>query len=199
MICDLDQVAAYFNVTEKAVRGWVAAGMPVQSLGTRGGARKKTTIALVDAVIWYFSQNHERLELDRARTRLASEQAEKARMENDLRRADLAEVSVIAMVIDDLVANARTNLLALPRKIAPELEGLNVQQREEAIEHPIKQCLEDLSSYRPKRPVGLDRRKDHAGPPKAPAKSHRKRVGRRKQGLKSRGKRRAGKVEDGAG
>jgi phage terminase Nu1 subunit (DNA packaging protein) len=140
----------------------------------------------------------ETIKWTRERTRLAAEQAEKTRMENELRRADLAEVSVIGMVVDDLVANAKTNLLALSRRIAPGLEGLNVREREEAISAQIRQCLEDLSSYRPQRPgarsVGRDHGKDHAQGAKATAAHDGERVGGRKPRVESRGKRRAGKV-----
>jgi phage terminase Nu1 subunit (DNA packaging protein) len=191
-------LAGIFCVTEKTIHDWTRNGMPVETPGSKGRGHSGG-YDLSQCVAWYFENNFERMELDRARTRLASEQAEKTRMENDVRRLDLAEVSVIATVVDDLVANAKANLLALARKIAPELEGLNAARREEVLEGQIKQCLEDLSAYRPGRPMGRDRRQGHAGGVETPADTDGKPVGRRKPRAKPRGKRRARKVANSQG
>jgi len=144
------QLAMLFRVTEKTVHDWARAAMPCVTQG-RKGRGYSAEYELPAVVEWYFARNFERLELDRARTRLANEQADKARLDNDVRRSDLAEISLIAAVVDDLVSNVKTNLLALPRKIAPELEGMNVHQREEALDRRIRGSLEQLSSYRAKR------------------------------------------------
>src|SRR5665213_2208326 len=104
-----DELAALFRVTEKTIRGWTRDAMPCATRG-RQGRGYSATYELSAVVEWYFTQNFERLELDRARTRLANEQADKARLDNDVRRSDLAEVSLIAAVIDDLVSNVTATL-----------------------------------------------------------------------------------------
>lgn len=193
--------ARLFRVTEKTILTWIKAGMPVEQRGSQGGAAGsgKHWLDLEKCVEWYFADNYERLELDRARSRLATVQADKTELENELRRSDVAEISVIGAVIDDLVSNAKMNLLALPRKIASELEGMNVRQREETIERQIKQSLEQLSAYRPHRGVAKNRRADNARPTEAAAVADGKPVGRRKPRAKPGRKRGAGKVANSAG
>ena len=142
-------IARLFAVRRETVQKWIALGMPVSRMGAAGD-HAGHRLDLKKCVAWYFARNFERLELDRARTRLANEQADKTRMENDLRKGDLAEISVIGQVVEDLAENAKTNLLALAGKIAPELEGMNGRQREVAIELAVRECLEQLAAFRPR-------------------------------------------------
>ena len=167
--------------------------MPVSVKGSQGRG-KASQLELLAVVDWYFTENYERLELERARTRLANEQADKTRMENDVRSQDLAEVSVIAAVVDDLASNVKTNLLAMARKIAPELEGMNVQQREATIERSVRESLEELSAYRPRRAAPKSDRSSDARPLEAAAHADGERVGGRIPNSQPRGKRRARKV-----
>lgn len=149
----LSDIAGLFHVSDATIRRWIAAGMPVVEHGSRGGRRHRTRIDLQAAVAWYFAHNHERLELMRARTRLANEQADKTRMENEVRSQDLAEISIIEEVVADLVRHLRAVMLALPGQIAPELATLDARQRESSIDRRIRDALERVSTYRAKRPA----------------------------------------------
>ncbi len=141
------KLADLFGVTRGTIQKWLDKGMPIAKAATQG-AHGGHQFDLRACTEWYFAKNFERLELDRARTCLAYEQAEKIRMDNDERAKGLAEMSVIAAVVDDLVLNAKKHLLALPCKIAPQLDGLNVHQREATIDRLIRETLEDLAKYR---------------------------------------------------
>jgi phage terminase Nu1 subunit (DNA packaging protein) len=145
-----NEIAGIFRVTERAVRQWIEQGMPTTS-ATASGRGMRYTLDLAACAEWYFQRNGERFALVRAQTRLASEQADKTRMDNEVRQADLAEMSVITRVVNALVGRVKKKLTALPRRLARGMEGMDVEQREVMIDQTIRAELENLSAYRPKR------------------------------------------------
>lgn len=157
--------------------------MPVKAKGTQGGARKKTQISLREAVEWYFAENYERLELDRERTRLAAEQADKVAIENAESRGDLARISVIAKEFADAIAGAQSLLLAIPTKEAPMLAPMtNANAIESRLRNAITEALQQLANYGT-RGTGQrsSSRRNGDGTVRAAAATNGKRVGRGKQ------------------
>jgi phage terminase Nu1 subunit (DNA packaging protein) len=142
---DLEEVSRLFCVTEKAVRGWIASGMPVLTLGKQGRGNK-TSISLEKAVEWYFHENYERLELDRARTRLADEQSRKVALENALRTGELGELSIWQRELEKFFGELRAAFLAFPIKLAPQLDG-DVNRRKDTLERAVHELLNALASY----------------------------------------------------
>lgn len=161
---DLQEFSQLFQVTEKAVRDWIKAGMPVASKGSRGGGkdRDKTQINLRDAAEWYFAENYERLELDRQRTRLASEQAQKIAIENAVRISEVGELKLWQQELEKLFGEIRAALLSLPTKLAPRLDG-DVNQRKDRIESAVHEVLRQLASHRPSSSGAADSQEDVDG------------------------------------
>ena len=114
------ELAAAFHVTEKAIRDWTARGMPLARAGAQGRGRR-AYYDLGACVDWYFGANHQRLNLEAERARLAKEQADKTALDNELRRGRLVDVEEVAQLWTDLVAAARARLLAMPTKLGPTL------------------------------------------------------------------------------
>lgn len=170
----LEDLALLFGVTEKAVRGWIHAGMPVLHQGSQGRG-KKTSISLEKAVEWYFHENFERLELDRARTRLADEQSRKLALENALRTGELGEFSIWQRELEKFFGEMRAALLALPTKLAPQLDG-DINRRKDMLESAVQEFLKALAGYSvdsvPARVPGEDRglSDDPASPTEADGK-----------------------------
>ncbi len=153
-----NHLAALFGVQRGTIQKWIDKGLPIALRATQGD-HAGHQFNLSACVEWFFRVNFERLELDRARARLANEQADKTRMENDVRSQDLAEIAVIEGVLAEIVGHARRKLLALPRKIAPALEGLAAREREAVLDDRIRGALEELSAYRPRRAPTSERRR----------------------------------------
>src|SRR6185295_927346 len=111
---ELGTFAALLRVTEKAVRDWIAAGMPVAKQGSRGGGknRDKTKIDLQAAIGWYFRENYERMELERQRSDLAREQARRVSLENEEKAGLLVRADLIAKDVANMVGAAQALLLA---------------------------------------------------------------------------------------
>lgn len=166
-IISLQEAAGIFRVTEKAVRDWIAQGMPVHGKGSRGGGknRDKTTLDLREAVEWYFDENYERLELDRQRTRLAAEQAQKIAIENAKSEAALGDLDEWLVEAQQFHGEIKAALLALPTKEAPRLDG-DVNQRQERLKQAVHEILRKLAAYRPSAVATRDEKalaKDRGG------------------------------------
>lgn len=164
MNVSLEEFSALLHVTEKAVRDWIKAGMPVASKGSRGGGanRDKTQINLKDGIEWYFAENYERLELDRQRTRLASEQAQKLAIENAVRIGEVGEFNVWQRELEQLFSEIRSGFLAFPTKLAPRLDG-DVNQRKDRLEAAVQELLRQLAAYRPSKTGKGSGRSNDAG------------------------------------
>jgi hypothetical protein len=144
---DLHELAGLFNVTEKAVRGWIAGGMPVFEHGNAGRGRKMTRISLSAAVRWYFSTNHERLELERARTNLAREQSIRLAYANAIDAGRLGDIRVLAREYVGAVAHAVTRLNTLPEAIAQEFDVATAPKVRAAVRRALNIALGDLRTH----------------------------------------------------
>jgi phage terminase Nu1 subunit (DNA packaging protein) len=114
------RAAQLFDVTEKTVRSWIRAGLPTLKKGGKG-AGNAAIIDLADLIPWYLEENA----LDVAKTRLASAQADKHEMENDLRRGELLEVAGVEAEWTDLVTAFRAKMLSMPGKLGPQLTNVS--------------------------------------------------------------------------
>jgi phage terminase Nu1 subunit (DNA packaging protein) len=119
--------------------------MPVLTLGKQGRGNK-TSISLEKAVEWYFHENYERLELDRARTRLADEQSRKVALENATRTGELGELSIWQRELEKFFGELRAAFLAFPIKLAPQLDG-DVNQRKDLLEREVFALLHSISGH----------------------------------------------------
>lgn len=145
----LQEIADLFHVSTKTVRDWAAQGMPVHSQGRRGGGeqRLRTMFDLRAVTEWYFRVNFERLELDRQRARLASEQAQKLHVENAARLAAVGEFEIWQAAVAPLFAAIRAALRAFPARVAPRVSG-DVNQREACLEAAVTATLRELAAFR---------------------------------------------------
>ena len=148
-VLDLDEIARLFRVTPQAVHKWVASGLPVKVRGTRGGARRKTRISLRQAAEWYFDRNFERLELDRQRTRLAEEQADKLADEKALRRAELIRIADAEDWYHQHVGRARARLTCIADALGRCCAGEHAALVTEHARRLIGEAIAELAAGRP--------------------------------------------------
>ena len=146
---DLDDIARVFRVTPPTVRKWTHDGLPVVERGTRGGARHRTRISLRAAVGWYFASHGERLALIRARTRLAHEQSETARLKNEATRTNLVPADLLEHEFCGLLGHIIHEARKIPDQLAPQLEGQTIAQRKATLEKAIFDLLDRSVEWRP--------------------------------------------------
>ena len=86
---------------------------------------------------WEEKAKHERTKREIAEIRLA-------KMENRVYDARTVE-----LVLTEMLSNLRTQLLGLPSKLAPQLDGMSKEQIYEAMTREIEDKLSELSEYKP--------------------------------------------------
>lgn len=86
---------------------------------------------------------------DAARTRLTTAQAELKELELAEMRGELHRASAIAEVWSKNVINAKTRLLAIPTKTAPELIGQDLNTIASKLKNAIYEALYELADYNP--------------------------------------------------
>jgi len=88
------------------------------------------------------------LDLVAERARLAKEQADAKEMENAVERGDLVYIEDVAKQIENQLTKARTRLLAVPTKVAPEAHAsATVREVQALIEDAIVEALNELVGY----------------------------------------------------
>ena len=86
---------------------------------------------------WEEKAKHEKTKREIAEIRLA-------KMENRVYDARTVE-----LVLTEMLSNLRTQLLGLPSKLAPQLEGMAKEDIYEAMTREIEEKLSELSEYKP--------------------------------------------------
>ncbi|MDH3636852.1 MAG: hypothetical protein OES09_00105 [Gammaproteobacteria bacterium] len=85
------------------------------------------------------------LDLTAERARLAKEQADRAEMENAIRRGEQVNVEAVQDLWTVVLTNVKARLLGIPTKAAPELDG-TIQQKRAVLDAQIREALEELST-----------------------------------------------------
>lgn len=88
------------------------------------------------------------------RARLTQAKADIAEIEAELLKGQSHDAAAVAKVWGDMITNARTKLLAMPTKLAAQLEGLTIAERQDALRDAINAALSELADYRPEVVTG---------------------------------------------
>ena len=134
---DLHELAALFRVSEKTIRSWIGAGMPIVQAGESGGRRRRTRISLRAAAAWFFKTNFEKFELLRAQTGLNYVRADREQLDNLATRREFARLEWIEEIFRDYLAEIIARAREIPARLTPALEGLDVHQRKSALDCEI--------------------------------------------------------------
>lgn len=111
---------------------------------------------------WHNQLDNEGFEV--ARTRLTTAQAEMKELELAEMRGELHRASAISEVWAKQVMNAKTRLLAIPTKTAPELVGKDLATIASKLKNAIYEALYELAGYDPEevKKVTEKQRKNNA-------------------------------------
>ena len=102
---------------------------------------------LGDVVEAYWRNQFDSEGFTAARTRLVTAQAELAEAELAEQRGELHRASAVMKVWADNVSNAKTRLLSIPVKIAPELVGQDLLTMQNKLKDAIYEALKELADY----------------------------------------------------
>ena len=139
------QLSQLHGVSVRSITNWTAAGHPRNRDGSYSAS---------DSIAWRVAREvHGGLSLTGERARLAKVQRELGELKLAVEREDLAPLSLIEQEFGALLAEIRTNALAIPTKIAPELEGQDCAERQATLEKAIFELLDRAAGWSPGQPA----------------------------------------------
>jgi len=72
-----------------------------------------------------------------------------AEMNVAMRRGELAPVDLLRQALGAAVTRARTRMLSLPVKVAPQVAGLGAAEIKDALENAVHEALAELATASP--------------------------------------------------
>ena len=140
-------ISALFGVSERTARVWCE-GLAPDSPGGKGKPNKFQLMRVIEHHFLIRSTpDGEQLDLDQERARQAKEQADKLGMANAVERGELVRMSSIEEHWGRELGNVRSALMALPRKCAPRVVGIQrMPEIEAVIETEIRDAIEPITA-----------------------------------------------------
>jgi hypothetical protein len=115
--------------------------------GSKGGLMFETIEAL--PLLYLQPGDGDTFDLTTERARLAHHQANRAELEADLLAGSLIQIEAVADVVGEEYANARSRLLAIPSKAAPQVIGLSIAAAKALLDDMIFEALDELTADAP--------------------------------------------------
>lgn len=148
----LDVAAARLGVVERTFRRWIERGLPIHA-----ASKNKHRIDWHAALDWYVKdqmpapppvpeipEHPEDETINQALLRRTKADADLKEHELGIRRKNYVQVSIVEKTIADLATRIRAKLLAIPGKLAPELEGMEKAEMQERLEIEMIHILSEL-------------------------------------------------------
>jgi phage terminase Nu1 subunit (DNA packaging protein) len=133
------EAAMFLALPERSFRQLVEDGVLPKN------ARGEYILGEISEAYWNFRLGSEGLEAEQ--TRLTKAKADLAELEVAEQREEFLRASAVMRVWADDVINAKTQLLAVPTKIAPELVGKTIQEIHVKLKNAISKALEEIAEY----------------------------------------------------
>lgn len=163
-------IADIFGCSLPTVDAWVRDGCPVKTTGGKGVAYQLDTY---EVHRWLLGREkrpgrpgkpvepaksidpetgEERISIEEANRRKAVADAKKSELDLAQRMERVAPVDMIAKVVSDEIANARTRLLGIPTKLRPTAQICSGDEEKSkkivtTVEDLIREALEEIKSF----------------------------------------------------
>lgn len=155
------EFAKLYGVNSRTIRSWFEGLIPTGKNRGQGQGNLYSLPSVVSHLYGTRDEGGEVLDLNTERARLAKEQADKASRENAIASGDVFLWSQFAPELERALTEVRTKMQAAPRKLAPQVVGVQtVTEIEAIIDGGIREALEGAS---------LDRLNTPANPEADPA------------------------------
>lgn len=145
------QLASAFGVTPGRVNHLISDDVVVKDKDSKSGA-----VLLYESVKRYWSgKKNEEVSIE-AELDLTRERAKHERTKREIAELRLAKMEnraydakTVELVLTEMLSNLRTQLLGMPSKLAPQLEGKPRGQIYEIMTRELEERLSELSEYSP--------------------------------------------------
>jgi phage terminase Nu1 subunit (DNA packaging protein) len=148
------ELANFLEVAETTIDRWVAReGCPIEN---RPGQGKAATYSSGDVVRWWIEREVKKAEaraesgsddLDALRARKLELDAELRALQLAKEKGEVCNLAELERALSTIVIHCRTQLLALPQRLAPLLVGETDETRlKQVIQAEVRQALTELSN-----------------------------------------------------
>jgi len=145
------QLATAFGVVPARVNHLINDGIVVRDENNAGGA-----VYLFESVKRYYSGKKNESAGIEAELDLTKEKAKHEKTKREIAELRLAKMErrvydakTVELVLTEMLSNLRTQLLGLPSKLAPQLEGQDKGAIYDTMTREIEEKLSELSEYKP--------------------------------------------------
>ncbi len=148
----ISAAAARFGVVDRTFRRWIERGLPIHA-----DSKNKRQIDWLAALAWYVQdqippppptpelpETPDDENINQAMLRKTKADADLKEHELGVRRRNYVQVVLVEKTIADLATRIRAKLLAVPGKLAPELEGMEKAEMQERLEIEMIHILSEL-------------------------------------------------------
>lgn len=148
----ISAAAARLGVVDRTFRRWIERGLPIHA-----ASKNKRQIDWHAALAWYVQdqipppppvaeipESPEDETFNQAALRRMKADADLKEHELGVRRKNYVQVMLVEKTIADLATRIRAKLLAVPGKLAPELEGMEKGEMQERLEIEMIHILSEL-------------------------------------------------------
>ena len=145
------QLAAAFGVVPARINHLINDGVVIRDESNAGGA-----VYLFENIKRFYSGKKSENAGIEAELDLTKEKAKHEKTKREIAELRLAKMEsrvydarTVELVMTEMLSNLRTQLLGLPSKLAPQLEGMKKEQIYETMTREIEEKLSELSEYKP--------------------------------------------------
>lgn len=145
------QLAEALGVTPARVNHLIKDDIVVRDTKNAGGA-----VYLYESIKRYWSGKKEQAPDIAAELNLTLEKARHEKTKREIAELRLAKMEkqvydakTVELVVTEMLSNLRTQLLGLPSKLAPQMDGMSKEEIYDTMTREIEEKLSELSEYNP--------------------------------------------------
>ncbi|MAR56943.1 MAG: hypothetical protein CMM93_07145 [Rickettsiales bacterium] len=147
-IVNKKSLAKILGRTERTLTEWQKEGMPIKKNGARGQSNTYDTEHVIDWMIKRASDTDS--EMERARIRLTSAQADKTELEVEELRGNLITLDNMKGLWANVLATFRSRILSIPNRLTPQLAAVRDPKKIDVLlKDALYEALNELANYDP--------------------------------------------------
>lgn len=150
-IVNKKMLAKILGKTERTLTEWQKEGMPIKKNGARGQSNTYDTEQVIEWLLKRASDTDS--EMERARTRLTSAQADKTELEVEQLRGNLISLDNMKSLWGNVLGAFRARILSIPSRLTPQIATIRDPKKiDKLIKDALHDALNELSNHDPENP-----------------------------------------------
>lgn len=147
-IVNKQRLAKIIGVTVRTLSEWQKEGLPIKKNGLRGQSNDYDTATVIEWLIKRASDTD--AEMERARIRLTSAQADKTELEVEELRGNLISLDNMKYLWANVLGTFRARILSMPTRLTPQISTMKDPKKiEKLLKDSLHEALNELAEYDP--------------------------------------------------